>query len=280
MNAFSVDLEDWFHIIGIPKLENQNNWVDFESRIEYNTNKLLNIFSQYNIKVTFFVLGWVAEKYPDLVIKISEEGHEIGSHGYYHIPIFRLGRRKFIADAYKSKIVIEKVIKKKVRGYRAPSCSVTNATPWVFEDLYNIGYEYDSSVLPTPRMNGGMNVDSEKEFGIHYRYFKSNRLLEYPLSVSNFLGKIIPICGGGYFRIFPYWFTKEAIKNLNNKGQSAVLYIHPRDIDSGQPVVDMPVKRKIMSYTGISKCSKKLHNLLKDFHFDRLERVIDSNDWS
>lgn len=272
--VLSFDLEEWFHILDIESLEDKSRWDDFEVRIHKNTERILELLQENGIKTTFFVLGWTAEKYPDLVRSIAEQGHEIGSHSRNHILVYKSSPREFREDLRVSIGVLQDLTQKKVRAYRAPGFSITKNTPWAFEILAEEGIEVDSSVFPASRGHGGM-----KDFPISSPFriqVNGLRIKEFPINVFK-LGRFkIPFSGGGYFRILPF----PAILFLSNRSEYVLTYFHPRDFDPGQPLLkDLPLIRKLKSYGGLERSIKKFRYFLKRYPFVDLSTAESMLDW-
>ncbi|WP_034630045.1 XrtA system polysaccharide deacetylase [Desulfotruncus alcoholivorax] len=258
-NLLTVDLEEWFHanykkdIINIYKYS--------EHRIVENTHRLLKLFEECNAKATFFVLGWVAENYPKLVLDVCNKGHEIATHGYGHDLVGELSREKFIDDLVKSKQLIESIIGKKIIGYRAPSWSINKSNFWVFDILKEYDFQYDASIFPVNTFLYGI-PDAPR-----FPYVLKQGILEIPCSTINLIGKNFGFSGGFYLRILPLWLVKYGINTLNKQGIPAVIYIHPREIDLFQPKILLSRKESFIHYYGIKNCYEKLRNLLKKYRF-------------
>lgn len=259
-NILTFDLEDWYHG---NFLDNGENNID---RLVEPTLKILKILKDTANRATFFVLGCVAEKYPDLIKKIHKQGHEIASHSFEHKLIYNRDRNEFARDIEKSVKVLENIIEDKIFGYRAPYWSLNFNTNWAWKILYQNGMTYDSSVYPyktylygdsnAPRFKYNVNCD------------KNCSLLEIPPSTIEIWGKRIPFCGGFYFRILPYWFIKWGINRINNLDkQPAVFYLHPYEIDVNKPKSSKGFRNNFILHANIKKAEKKLWRLLKDFRF-------------
>lgn len=274
INALTFDIEEWFHLPNIERIKPIREWLDFEERIVKNVEKILNNLNHFNIKATFFILGWVAEHYPKIVKKIANDGHEIGTHGYYHLPVFSQKPGDFEKDLVKSIDIIESVTGKKVLGHRAPFFSIKEDCDWAFDIISKCGLKYDSSIFPTYRSNGGITSGRFKEENIFFIKTKHGKLLEFPLSMFKIFGKNIPVCGGGYFRAYPYALTNFGLKSLNDKNKSFMLYFHPRDFDPNQPVLNIPFYQKMKSYIGLRTSENKFKKLLSSFNFAPSIKVI------
>lgn len=271
---FSVDVEDWFHILDLPSTPPISEWDALPSRVENNFLILLDIFAEKNAHVTCFFLGWVAQKFPHLVREAMKRGHEIASHGYGHRLVYRMSREEFLEDAQKSKTIIEDAAGRPVRGYRSAGFSVTEDTPWFFEMLMEAGYQYDSSVFPAPRGHGGLDGGQLAPF-LHRG--SSRSLVEFPITVKNVFGKPICFYGGGYLRLFPYFLIRRMTRRVLAEGRPVNFYIHPREIDPGHPRLPMGVVRKFKSYVNLSSTEGKVRRLISEFEITTFEQFIRDN---
>lgn len=272
LNALTVDVEDYFMVSAFADVIKFEDWPQYESRIEVNTNKVLDLFAEYNIKATFFVLGWIAERYPDLVKKIYSAGHEIASHGYKHSLIYNLSRCEFRDDIRCSKQILEDITGRAVVGFRAASYSIVKDTMWALDILIEEGFLYDSSIFPVHHDKYGFP-------GFH-RFSTiierdSGKLLEIPPSTLRLLGKNIPIGGGGYLRLLPTSLVKWGIRFINVKEeQPAVLYFHPWEIDNEQPRLKGSRLSVFRHYTNIDKTVSKLYRMMNTFQFGPIREVF------
>ncbi|HNS12236.1 MAG TPA: polysaccharide deacetylase family protein [Bacteroidia bacterium] len=261
LNILSVDLEDWFHILDHKATARPDQWEKFEPRIERNTERLLNLFEEKGQKATWFCLGWMARKHPQLIKKISTV-HHIACHSDLHELVYLQDARRFKEDTIRAKIELEDLIGKEVDVYRAPGFSVTKETAWFYEVLLECGFKTDSSIFPTKRSHGGFS-----DFGTSEpcRIQSQGRILkEFPMNTRRVLGKEIVFSGGGYFRALPYSFIHDSFL----KAGYVMCYFHPRDFDPEQKVISsLPWKRKFMSYIGLKSSEKKLRRLLEDHNF-------------
>ncbi|MHC4269632.1 MAG: XrtA system polysaccharide deacetylase [Planctomycetota bacterium] len=264
-NYLTIDIEDYFHVSAFENNIKFDEWGNFESRIVDNTKKILELLSEVDeIKGTFFVLGWVAEKHPDIVKEIDANGHEIACHSYRHRLVYNMTPDEFRSDLIKSKRILEDITGKKVIGYRAPSYSITKKSLWAFEILEDIGFEYDSSVFPI--FHDSYGIPNAPRF--KYK-LPGNNLEEFSISTANFFGLKVPVSGGGYFRLFPYWFTKMALRRINIKeNHPFVFYIHPWELDSEQPRVNgANIFSRFRHYNNLRKTEERFKRLLNDFKF-------------
>ena len=273
LKILTFDIEDWFHLLNNPFTENPKNWKNFESRIHLNMEKIFHLLSSTNTKATFFCLGWIAEKYPDIIKEISKRGFDIGTHSYYHQLTYKLDQRTFKEDIYKSISVLEDLTGKKVVSFRAPSFSITNESLWAYEILYDLGIRIDSSIFPANRSFGGVqNFKHSDPFLIN---INGNFIKEFPISKTTFFSKDIIYSGGGYLRIFPYKLTKYF-----SQQKYVMSYFHPRDFDYEQPMIkNLSMKNKFKSYVGLKSCFKKLNHWVTDFDFIDLNEAEKNIDW-
>ncbi|MEW8585021.1 MAG: XrtA system polysaccharide deacetylase, partial [Candidatus Thiodiazotropha sp.] len=234
VNAITVDVEDYFQVSAFAKNIEKDNWCDYESRVERNTHKLLEIFAQYNTKGTFFVLGWIAERFPNLINEIEQAGHEIASHGYSHDLVYNQTIDKFREETGRTKEILENIINKPIYGYRAASYSIVQKSIWALDILTELGFTYDSSIFPIVHDRYG--IPGAKTEPHVYKTEGGNSIIEFPISTVG-LGKTrLPISGGGYFRLLPYWITRSGLNKINNKEKKPfIFYMHPWEIDTGQP---------------------------------------------
>jgi len=271
LNAISIDLEEWFCVYNFKNYIRFSDWGSMESRIGKNTGLILDLFDNYSTKGTFFVLGWVAERYPELISEIENRGHEIGTHGYSHSLITKMTKEEFGKDIEKAIEVTQKCVKQKIKGFRAPSFSVTKKTLWAYDILTKNGIEYDSSVFPI-----GFHPDyGIKDAPLNIHRVQEN-LTEVPLSVVEIFGKRIPCSGGGYFRQFPYFVSKYLIKKCNEAGRPVIFYLHPWEIDNEQPRIKLPILKKIRHYNNLNKTYCRLEKLLIDFKFAPIKEIIEN----
>lgn len=277
LNAITIDVEEWFQVLYFESVVKREDWGRYESRLEDNTCQLLDILRRYKTKATFFVLGWNAEHYPELVKRIESEGHEIASHGYFHRLVYQQTLQEFYDDVKRSKEVLEDITGKKVLGFRAPSASITSDTIWAFDALQKLGFRYDSSVLPVKRSYCGMD-------GVPYHSYKikvdsNSELIEYPLQTINIFGKRIPFAGGGYMRLLPYWMIKSSIKRMNSGGKPVMIYLHPWEIDLDPPKLKIPIREhlrfRFSHYINLSGMLAKINALLKDFKFTTMRDILE-----
>lgn len=266
VNAMTVDVEDYFQVSAFEACVSRDRWDGFESRVCRNTDRLLQMFDEAGVTATFFVLGWVAERYPDLVRRIAAAGHEIASHSYAHRLAYELTPAEFREDLRRAKGVLEDAGGVPVRGYRAPSYSVTARSMWVIDELIDGGYLYDSSIYPIHHDRYGI-PDAPRHL---HRIDRSNRggIWELPGSTVRCLSQNLPIGGGGYFRILPYAWTRFGIRRVNTVEQRPVVfYLHPWEIDPAQPRIDAPAVSRFRHYYNLGATESRLKRLLSEFRF-------------
>ncbi len=273
-NALSVDVEDWFHVGAFERVISPADWPNLECRVEANTDRLLAMFEDAGIKATFFTLGWVAERYPQLMRRISDAGHELGNHGSNHDRVFTFTRDQFAADIDRARKTIEDASGSKVTGYRAPSFSIDPRTPWAHEVLAEQGYIYSSSVAPIKHDHYGW-ADAPR---FAFQPVKGSDFIEIPVTTAMFAGKRLAAGGGGFFRMLPYAFSRWAVAQVNETDKRpAIIYFHPWEIDPGQPrVANAPIKSKIRHYSRLDAMAGKLERLIGDFAWDRLDSIVET----
>jgi polysaccharide deacetylase family protein (PEP-CTERM system associated) len=271
-NALSVDVEDWFQVGAFETVIDRKDWDSLECRVERNTDAVMALFDDAGIKATFFTLGWVAERYPALIRRIVDAGHEIASHGYGHDRVFTFTPEQFAADLLRSRKLIEDAAGVAVTGYRAPSFSIDQRTPWAHEILAEQGYIYSSSVAPVKHDHYGWAEAPRFAF----RPVEGSDFLEVPVTTAQLGPKRLAAGGGGFFRLLPYAFSKWAIRQVNvDEQRPAIIYFHPWEIDPDQPrVANAPIKSKLRHYTKLGVMAQKLKRLPKDFKWERLDAVV------
>jgi polysaccharide deacetylase family protein (PEP-CTERM system associated) len=272
-NVMSVDVEDWFCVYNLSSVFPYGSWDRCESRVEQSMTRLLDLFDRHRVEATCFVLGWIAERHPDLVLEIERRGHEVATHGYSHRLLTHMTEDEFRRDLATSLEVLARHVAQPVLGFRAPSFSVTRRTPWAAQVLRDNGLRYDSSVFPS-----GMNPDYGIPDAPLEPYALAEGLIEIPLSCATVAGRRIPCSGGGYFRQYPYTLTRTLMRNCNSKGRPVIFYIHPWEIDPGQPrVSDLPLSRRIRHYRNLEKTEERLDRLMQDFRFTSIRRAVPLN---
>ena len=273
-NAFSVDIEDYFQVGAFAKTISPQDWDSWIPRVADNTQRMLEILAAAPkpVKATFFVLGWVAERFPKLVPEIVRQGHEIASHGYGHQLVYTLTENQFREDVRTARKILQDQSGQTVIGYRAPSFSIVKQTSWAHRILVEEGYTYDSSVFPIYHDLHG-NPDAPRE--IHTIETEAGRIIEFPPAVITRFGNNIPTGGGGYFRFFPYFITARWLKKINRLGQPFVFYIHPWEIDPDQPrIPGASLKSRFRHYLNLKHTANRLQKLFRDFEFTTVREII------
>jgi polysaccharide deacetylase family protein (PEP-CTERM system associated) len=261
-SIFSVDVEDWFHILDVASAPPLPVWHALPSRVEHNFFRLLDLFSAHRARVTCFFLGWVGERFPHLVREAAARGHEIASHGYAHRLVYQMSRDQFIEDASHSRRLLEDIAGCPIAGYRSAGFSVTAETHWFFDALAEAGYVYDSSVFPAPRGHGGL-LHGRRE--PHRLVSGGSSILEFPITIADFAGKPMCFFGGGYLRLFPYALIRRMARQVLAEGRPVIFYIHPREIDPDHPRLPMSVPRRFKSYVNLKSTEHKLARILQEF---------------
>jgi polysaccharide deacetylase family protein (PEP-CTERM system associated) len=271
-NALSVDVEDWFQVGAFETVISRGDWDSLECRVERNCDAVLALFDQAGVKGTFFTLGWVAERYPALMRRIAGAGHEIASHGYAHDRVFTFTPQQFADDLIRARALIEDASGQKVNGYRAPSFSIDQRTPWAHEILAEHGYTYSSSVAPVKHDHYGW-ADAPR---FAFRPVAGSDFLEIPVTTATIGSRRLAAGGGGFFRLLPYQFSRWAIRQVNERDERpAVIYFHPWEIDPGQPrVTNAPIKSKLRHYTKLDVMAAKLKRLAHEFEWERLDTIV------
>jgi len=265
-NALTVDVEDYFHVSALAPSIRRDTWDLRESRVERNTHRLLELFEQHGTKATFFVLGWVAERQPGLVRDIAARGHEIACHGFSHRLVYEQSEEEFRIETHRSKALLEDITGTAVLGYRAASYSIVQKSLWALDILVDLGFVYDSSIFPVHHDRYGI---PNSERAPHRRATPAGRhIVEWPLSTASVAGLRLPVSGGGYFRLLPYWLTRWGLATINQGEQRPfVFYLHPWEIDPAQPRIPASWLSRLRHYTNLDKCEGRLRRLLKEFRF-------------
>ena len=274
-NVFTVDVEEYFQVEAFSGLIPKKEWHNFPSRVEETTEGLLELLDTHHVRGTFFVLGWIAERHPDLIERIFKAGHEIASHGFDHTMITEMTPEAFREDIRKSKEILKGITGVSVTGYRAPTFSITDKTSWAYEILLQEGYAYSSSVYPIWHDRYGW-----PEFGHDPRRMGSDangEIWEVPMTVGSLGPFRIPFGGGGYLRAYPLALTDALFRDLRRKGRHGVVYIHPWELDSQHPAVNAPFFRRLRHQIGIPKMKQKLTHLLRSMRFGTVAELLEAN---
>ncbi|MCM0149917.1 XrtA system polysaccharide deacetylase [Photobacterium galatheae] len=276
LNAMTVDVEDYFHVSAFSSVIRREDWgKSYPLRVDYSTRQVLDIFAQHNVKATFFVLGWVANACPSLIRTIAAQGHELACHGYAHVKANQQTRNAFFQDVSRGKHLIEDISGKYVHGYRAPSFSIGPSNLWAFDILQALGFTFSSSTYPVRHDHYG--CPDWPRF-IHLR---KEGLVEIPIPTFQALGTNIPIGGGGYFRLYPYAFSKRLIRRFTERyDQPFCFYFHPWEIDTGQPRISQaPFKSRFRHYLNLEHMAARLHSLLEDFQWSTMSQAYQLNEY-
>ncbi|MBH1999013.1 MAG: DUF3473 domain-containing protein [Sphingomonadaceae bacterium] len=273
-NALSVDVEDWFQVGAFERTIQRGHWDGLTHRVEGNTDAVLDLFAQADVKATFFTLGWVAERYPALIRRIADAGHEVASHGYDHARVFTFTPEQFRADLRKARGILEDAGGQAVTGYRAPSFSIDTRTPWAHTILAEEGYRYSSSVAPIRHDHYGWPESPR----FAWKPVAGADLVELPVTTAKLGKRTLAAGGGGFFRLLPYGFSRWAIRQVNEQAQRpAIIYFHPWEIDPDQPrVANAPLRSRLRHYSNLSVMAAKLRRLTRDFAWTRVDALADA----
>jgi polysaccharide deacetylase family protein (PEP-CTERM system associated) len=264
LDALSCELEDWFHILDSGRVPLLDEWDGLELRVERNTERLLELFHGTGVRATFFSLGWIAERVPQLIRRCRREGHEIGSHGYGHVLAYQVGRRAFFEDLARSKRILEDIIGEEVIGFRSPGFCVRQDNRWVFDVVAETGFRYDASVFPTHHGHGGLPGSLPHP---HVIETSSGELVEIPTSTVPLLGRRVCLFGGGYLRISPLPLIRWGVRKLHEQGRPLIVYVHPREVDPDHPRLPLEPWRKFKCYTNLHTTLPKLKWLCEHHRF-------------
>jgi len=269
VNGLSVDVEDWFQVGAFEDVIERDQWGGLADRVDRNVNEILDLFDDAGARATFFTLGWVAQRHGALLREIVARGHEVASHGWDHRRVFTMDRASFAADIARARNTIEDAAGCRVTGYRAPSFSIDQRTPWAFMELVEQGYAYSSSVAPVSHDHYGWPEAPRFAF----KPLPWTPLVEIPVTTAMFAGKRLAAGGGGFFRVLPYAFSRWAIRQVNRRDERpAVFYFHPWEIDPGQPrVAGAPLRSRLRHYTNLEQMAPKLRQLIRDFAWGRMD---------
>jgi polysaccharide deacetylase family protein (PEP-CTERM system associated) len=286
LNALTIDIEDYFQVTAFERRVKREDWDRYPLRVVENTSRLLGILDEYDVKATFFVLGWVAERCPFLVKEIDARGHEVACHGYDHRRVCTQARHEFRSDIRKSKALLENIIGSAVRGYRAPSYSISMDSLWAYDELTSAGFRYDSSVFPVRHDLYGIPDWPRHPFTVSkgadgkWRPVSADgaggeQMREIPITTLPLGGKGIPIAGGGYFRFFPYLFTRWGLRWINNtERRPFVFYLHPWELDPGQPRINgAGAKSRFRHYLNLHRTEARFRRMLSEFRFSTIRET-------
>jgi polysaccharide deacetylase family protein (PEP-CTERM system associated) len=270
INAFSCELEDWFHILGTDKAPKIEDWPGLPLCAEKNTERLLELLEKNNAQATFFCLGWMAEHLPHVVRRCQQAGHEIGSHGYGHLLAYEAGPKAFSEDIVRAKKILEDLTGEEVLGFRSPGFSVKDDNRWVFDVVAQAGYTYDASVFPARHGHGGL---CGADPGPHRIETDGGSLVEIPTSTVQVLGQRICLFGGGYLRASPLPLIRWGVNRLHQEGQPLIVYIHPREIDPNHPRLPLKLARRFKCYVNLSSTMAKLEWLCGHYRFTTMKAI-------
>lgn len=275
LNAFTVDVEDYYQVAAFEKKIPIHEWERYPSRIVPNMERILALLARFGVRATFFILGWIAEREPDLVRRVAASGHEIAAHGFAHRLVYRQTQCEFREDVRRTRSLLGELADRDVVGYRAPSWSITAATPWAHRVLVEEGFRYDSSVFPIKHdLHGSPNAQRE----IHRIDTEAGSIREFPPAVVRILGRNIPTGGGGFFRLYPYRLSRWMLRSINAKGRPFPFYVHPWEIDPEQPRVSgASLRSRFRHYVNLGTTEAKLRRLLTDFRFGTMSEVLEAN---
>ncbi|MGI9326472.1 MAG: XrtA system polysaccharide deacetylase [Pseudomonadales bacterium] len=269
VHAFSVDVEEAFQVSALASVINRECWQSQESRVVANTQRLMALLDDANSKGTFFILGWIAEKHPELVRAIESAGHEVASHGWAHELIFEQDPQVFRQQTERSKKLLEDLSGKPVLGYRAASFSIRGDSMWALDALAECGFKYDSSIFPVRH-----DVYGIPDAALTPGKLPDHDLIEFPMTTAPLLGLKVPVSGGGYFRLFPYWLTRTLLRRIQSLERSIMFYIHPWEVDPEQPVHAVKGFSKFRHYNNLHQCEPRLKRLFQDFEFTTVEASL------
>jgi len=272
-NALTVDVEDYFHVSAFADTIAREDWDRHECRVEANTRRLLDLFERHRTLATFFVLGWVAERYPALVREIAARGHEVACHGYSHRLVYEQTPDEFRAETLRAKATLEDQVQCPVLGYRAASYSITRDSLWALDILAEAGFGYDSSIFPVHHDRYGIPDAPTTPYCMTTA--NGGQLVEFPLSTYRLLGYRLPMAGGGYFRLYPYAFTRMALRAINRAGQPFIFYLHPWEVDPDQPRIAASRLSRFRHYNNLDRCEQRLDRLLGAFSFTTARSVLE-----
>ena len=275
-NALTFDVEDYYHVSAFEKHIDRAQWSQYESRVVNSTRRILKLLEKHRVRATFFVLGWVAEQSPQLVREIRDQGHEIGSHGYWHRLVYQISPEEFRADLVHARDVLQEITATPIRSYRAASFSITRQSLWALEILVEEGIRFDSSIYPVYHHRYGI---PDANPAIHRIETPAGGLWEFPVSVLR-IGRVnLPVSGGGYFRLYPLDWTLRFLSKINQKhGRPFVFYVHPWELDPDQPRLKVGSRvARARHYLNLGRTEEKLEVLLKKFRFGRLSDVVEAS---
>jgi polysaccharide deacetylase family protein (PEP-CTERM system associated) len=275
INTLTIDVEDYFNVAALAPIFPMEKWSQQSLRVEDNVKRLLDIFDEAGVKATHFVLGWIAERCPKMVKEIHNRGHEIASHGYSHQLIYKQSPKVFQNETIRSKAILEDLTGSEVIGYRAASYSIVKSSLWAIDILCQAGFKYDSSIFPIHHDRYGIPGSPTQPYLLETE--EGNQLIEVPLSTERFMGQVIPIAGGGYFRLYPYWLSRLLYQKRIRNQKPFVFYLHPWEIDPEQPKFkNVGLLSRFRHYNNLGRCENRLKKLLKEFAFGTMNEYVNS----
>lgn len=267
LNALTIDVEDYYMVSAFEPSVPKSDWGKYESRVVGNTERVLSLLDETGVRATFFTLGWIGERFPELVRRVARAGHEVACHGYDHQLLYNMTQDQFRQDVRRAKKILEDACGAPVLGYRAPSFSVVASTRWALHILAEEGFKYDSSVLPARHARGGLA-------GAERFPHRLNGLVEFPMSTMRVAGTTLPFSGGGYFRLFPYGLVASGLRECNRQGRPAITYLHPWEFDPEQPRMPGRWFDRFKHYANLGRTAGKLKRLIGDFRFGTAREVL------
>ena len=272
INAFTVDVEDWFQVGALEKVVARADWETMESRVEANTRRLLALLEEHEVRGTFFVLGWVAQHRPGLVREIADRGHEVACHGLSHRAVYTQSPEEFRRETHEARKLLQDLSGQPVAGYRAASFSITRESLWALDILIEAGFEYDSSIFPIRHDRYGIPDAPRSPFVIRG---EGGELVEIPMAAVGPGPFRLPVSGGGYFRLLPYWLTRAGLRHMNGRGLAFPFYMHPWEIDPGQPrMSDASALSRFRHYRNLDQTESRLRSMLQEFRFGRMDAWV------
>jgi len=264
-NALTFDIEDYFQVSAFNGVIDRADWESLERRVDYNTRRLLAVLEETDTRATFYILGWVAEREPQLLQTIADAGHEIACHGYSHKLIYTQSPEEFAEETRRAKASLEDAVGRPVTSYRAASYSITDASLWALDILFEQGFQTDSSIFPIRHDRYGLRGGPNDP---HYLQLPAGgRILEFPLTTTPVAGVGLPASGGGYFRLYPYWLSRLLARRVNAAGRPLMFYLHPWELDPDQPQITVGAFTRFRHYNNLQRCETRLRNLIADFNF-------------
>lgn len=272
-NALTIDLEDYYHVSAFNDSVAQDKWGSQQSRVARNTELLLKFLDEAACRATFFTLGWVAEHHPQVVKDVAKRGHEVACHSLRHRTVYEMTPDEFRDDTRRAKELLEDLSGTRILGYRAPSFSITDKSLWALTILAELGFSYDSSIFPVQHANYGIPNASRAPFRVDT---PAGSIVEFPMTTLEFAGRRSPFCGGAYFRLLPYWYTRWGIRFLNtHENRPVCVYLHPWELDPGQPRMSGSISSRLRHYLGLRGAPAKFRKLISDFEFSPLGSLAD-----